>query len=263
MVQPGIPRAAGDRLADPGRDPREADRVRSGPRDPGLGRSPPATRARPPLLRLLPSEPAGRTLIFVEIALVHGLATHIEAVIDAPVPNEDLADPEGTHPADTAIFYSITNCQTGLRGIPLGDFLLKQVTDELQRTVPSLRQFSTLSPYRDCAGGSTMKGSTSTRAPTASDDSPPSTCCTPNAATSLRFGRPIPPAQRRSTRADQCRWRSITQGRGRVVRRLGQLSVRPRPTRRKPRGVHQRVPGRPRPAVGALLDDERPNPADS
>ena len=53
------------------------------------------------------------------------------------MPNEDLADPEGTHPADTAIFYSITNCQTGLRGIPLGDFLLKQVTDELQRTVPS------------------------------------------------------------------------------------------------------------------------------
>ncbi|NDH10721.1 MAG: hypothetical protein EBY44_03110 [Actinobacteria bacterium] len=80
----------------------------------------------------LPAEP----LIFVEIALVHGLATHIEAVIDAPVPNEDLTDPEGAHPADTAIFYSITNCQTGLRGIPLGDFLLKQVTDELQRTVP-------------------------------------------------------------------------------------------------------------------------------
>ena len=90
----------------------------------------------------LPAEP----LIFVEIALVHGLATHIEAVIDAPVPNEDLTDPEGAHPADTAIFYSITNCQAGLRGIPLGDFLLKQVTDELQRTVPSLRQFSTLSP---------------------------------------------------------------------------------------------------------------------
>ncbi|MEO0494740.1 MAG: malonyl-CoA decarboxylase family protein, partial [Actinomycetota bacterium] len=90
----------------------------------------------------LPAEP----LIFVEIALVHGLATRIEDVIDAPIPDDDLADPEGLAPADTAIFYSITNCQSGLRGVPLGDFLLKQVTDELQATVPSLRRFSTLSP---------------------------------------------------------------------------------------------------------------------
>lgn len=90
----------------------------------------------------LPNEP----LIFVEIALVHGLATRIADVIDAPVPDDDLTDPDGTNPADTAIFYSITNCQAGLRGIPLGDFLLKQVTEELQATVPSLVQFSTLSP---------------------------------------------------------------------------------------------------------------------
>ncbi|MEM9519229.1 MAG: malonyl-CoA decarboxylase family protein [Actinomycetota bacterium] len=90
----------------------------------------------------LPAEP----LIFVEIALVHGLATRIGDVIDAPVPKDDLTDPDGVEPADTAIFYSITNCQAGLRGIPLGDFLLKQVTEELQATVPSLTQFSTLSP---------------------------------------------------------------------------------------------------------------------
>ncbi len=90
----------------------------------------------------LPAEP----LIFVEIALVHGLATRITDVIDAPVPDEDLADPHGSNPADTAIFYSITNCQDGLRGIPLGDFLIKQVTEELRATVPSLTRFSTLSP---------------------------------------------------------------------------------------------------------------------
>ncbi|MEM9202104.1 MAG: malonyl-CoA decarboxylase family protein [Actinomycetota bacterium] len=90
----------------------------------------------------LPAEP----LIFVEIALVHGLATRIGDVIDAPVPDDDLTDPDGVEPADTAIFYSITNCQAGLRGIPLGDFLLKQVTEELQATVPSLTRFSTLSP---------------------------------------------------------------------------------------------------------------------
>ena len=66
----------------------------------------------------LPAEP----LIFVEIALVDGLATNIAAVIDAPTP-----DPSPNDPPDTAIFYSITNCQPGLRGVPLGDFLLKQV----------------------------------------------------------------------------------------------------------------------------------------
>ncbi len=85
----------------------------------------------------LPAEP----LIFVEIALVDGLATNIADVIDAPTPNPTQADPP-----DTAIFYSITNSQPGLRGIPLGDFLLKQVIDELRRTVPSLTRFSTLSP---------------------------------------------------------------------------------------------------------------------
>jgi malonyl-CoA decarboxylase len=92
----------------------------------------------------LPAEP----LIFIEIALVHGLATRITDVIDAPVPDDenDITDPDGLDPADTAIFYSITNCQAGLRGIPLGDFLIKQVTEELQATVPSLVRFSTLSP---------------------------------------------------------------------------------------------------------------------
>ena len=87
----------------------------------------------------LPDEP----LIFVEVALLHGLATKIADVIDAPIPSNEATDP---FLPDTAIFYSITNCQAGLRGIPLGDFLLKQVISELQATVPSLNQFSTLSP---------------------------------------------------------------------------------------------------------------------
>jgi len=87
----------------------------------------------------LPDEP----LIFVEVALLHGLATKIADVIDAPIPSNEATDP---FLPDTAIFYSITNCQAGLRGIPLGDFLLKQVISELQLTVPSLNQFSTLSP---------------------------------------------------------------------------------------------------------------------
>lgn len=45
-----------------------------------------------------------------------------------------------------AIFYSISNCQPGLRGISFGNFLIKQVADELKSDYPALKQFSTLSP---------------------------------------------------------------------------------------------------------------------
>lgn len=85
----------------------------------------------------LPGEP----LVFVEVALAEGLQRSIQQVLEAPVPEPDV---DGAW--DTAIFYSITNCQPGLRGIPLGSFLLKQVTAELQADVESLDTFSTLSP---------------------------------------------------------------------------------------------------------------------
>ena len=84
----------------------------------------------------LPDEP----IIFVEVALTKGLATSIQDVIDAPTPTEVDLD------ADTAIFYSITNCQSGLRSISFGSFLIKQVTERLQSEDPSLTTFSTLSP---------------------------------------------------------------------------------------------------------------------
>jgi malonyl-CoA decarboxylase len=48
--------------------------------------------------------------------------------------------------ADTAIFYSISNCQHGLRGISFGNFLIKQVVEELNAEFPQLKRFSTLSP---------------------------------------------------------------------------------------------------------------------
>ena len=84
----------------------------------------------------LPDEP----IIFVEVALVNGLAESIQDVIDAPTPEEMPSD------VDTAIFYSITNCQTGLRGISFGSFLIKQVTERLSADLPELTTFSTLSP---------------------------------------------------------------------------------------------------------------------
>ncbi|MEO1061861.1 MAG: malonyl-CoA decarboxylase [Actinomycetota bacterium] len=84
----------------------------------------------------LPGDP----LIFVAVALTEGLATSVQ---DLLAPDEDAAPPSG---ADTAIFYSITNCQAGLRGISFGSFLLKEVIDQLAAELPQVRRFSTLSP---------------------------------------------------------------------------------------------------------------------
>ena len=53
---------------------------------------------------------------------------------------------QNPHEADTAIFYSISNCQEGLRGISFGNFLIKQVVEELGRELPKLENFVTLSP---------------------------------------------------------------------------------------------------------------------
>jgi malonyl-CoA decarboxylase len=83
-------------------------------------------------------------LIFVEVALTRGVPSSIGALLA-----EDRASGPGVRPskaADTAVFYSISNCQDGLRGISFGDFLIKQVVDELSRDVPELDTFVTLSP---------------------------------------------------------------------------------------------------------------------
>jgi malonyl-CoA decarboxylase len=84
----------------------------------------------------LPDEP----LIFIEVALTKGMSSAVQPLLDLDSP---VADP-GT--ADTAIFYSITNCQEGLRGISFGNLLIKQVAQELGREFPRIRTFATLSP---------------------------------------------------------------------------------------------------------------------
>ena len=84
----------------------------------------------------LPDEP----LIFVEVALTRGLATDIAPLLDVAAPQQ------GADEADTAIFYSISNCQAGLNGISFGNFLIKQVVDHLSATLPQLKTFATLSP---------------------------------------------------------------------------------------------------------------------
>jgi malonyl-CoA decarboxylase len=84
----------------------------------------------------MPDEP----LIFVEVALVTGMAGDIHALLDEAAP---IGDPKA---ADTAIFYSISNCQRGLAGISFGDFLIKRVVDALAGELPRLKVFATLSP---------------------------------------------------------------------------------------------------------------------
>ncbi len=84
----------------------------------------------------MPNEP----LIFVEVALVRGLASSVQRLLDKRAP---LLDPAL---ADTAIFYSISNCQSGLAGISFGNFLIKRVVELLGGEFRNLKAFATLSP---------------------------------------------------------------------------------------------------------------------
>ncbi|WP_135469713.1 malonyl-CoA decarboxylase [Crenalkalicoccus roseus] len=84
----------------------------------------------------MPEEP----LIFVEVALVQGLAASVQRLLDEKAPVLDPAR------ADTAIFYSINNCQRGLDGISFGNFLIKRVVALLGQELPNIRSFATLSP---------------------------------------------------------------------------------------------------------------------
>jgi malonyl-CoA decarboxylase len=84
----------------------------------------------------LPEEP----LIFVEVALLPEMPGAIAPLIDKKAQ---------TMPADkfkVAVFYSISNCEPGLKGVSLGNFLIKRVAEHLQREHPRLKTFCTLSP---------------------------------------------------------------------------------------------------------------------
>jgi malonyl-CoA decarboxylase len=79
-------------------------------------------------------------LIFVEVALTGGSADAIHPLL---APDRAIANPRY---ADTAVFYSISNCHHGLSGISFGHFLLKQVIEELRRDLDNITRFVTLSP---------------------------------------------------------------------------------------------------------------------
>jgi malonyl-CoA decarboxylase len=71
------------------------------------------------------------------------MAGNVQRLLDA---RAETADPKH---ADTAIFYSISNCQQGLAGISFGNFLIKRVAEQLVRDLPNIRDFATLSPIPD------------------------------------------------------------------------------------------------------------------
>ena len=85
---------------------------------------------------LIPNDP----LIFVEVALCSGVPKSIQKIIKIDRQEIDVEE------ANTAIFYSISNCHNGLLGISFGNFLIKKVAKNLKRELPELNQFLTLSP---------------------------------------------------------------------------------------------------------------------
>ena len=84
----------------------------------------------------MPSEP----LIFVEVALTKGIPGSIQKLLG------EAREPVDPLDADTAVFYSISNCQKGLKGVSFGNFLIKQVATDLSGDLPRTKTFVTLSP---------------------------------------------------------------------------------------------------------------------
>jgi malonyl-CoA decarboxylase len=74
------------------------------------------------------------------VALTRGLSAAVQPLLD---PDAPVGDPAA---ADCAMFYSITNCQRGLRGVSFGNLLIKQAVEELDREVPRVKTFATISP---------------------------------------------------------------------------------------------------------------------
>jgi malonyl-CoA decarboxylase len=84
-------------------------------------------------------------LIFVEVALTRDVPA---AIVPILAKDREIAAADKVR---TATFYSISNCQRGLAGVSFGNFLIKQVVEEVSREVPGLQTFVTLSPVTNFA----------------------------------------------------------------------------------------------------------------
>ena len=79
-------------------------------------------------------------LVFVEVALTAGIPDAIAPLIDRTNGTPDEQD------LDTVVFYSISNCHPGLAGVSFGNFLIKQVVEEVGKRYPNAKRYVTLSP---------------------------------------------------------------------------------------------------------------------
>ncbi|MBL6907719.1 MAG: malonyl-CoA decarboxylase [Luminiphilus sp.] len=84
----------------------------------------------------MPDDP----LVFVEVALTAGVPSAIAPLIDK------TAEPTDERAVDTVVFYSISNCHPGLAGVSFGNFLIKQVVEEVGKRYPKTKRYVTLSP---------------------------------------------------------------------------------------------------------------------
>ena len=84
-------------------------------------------------------------LIFVEVALTRDIPAAIAPILAT---GREIVEPDKMR---TAVFYSISNCQRGLTGVSFGNFLIKQVVEEINREIPKLATFVTLSPVTNFA----------------------------------------------------------------------------------------------------------------
>jgi malonyl-CoA decarboxylase len=184
----------------------------------------------------LPDEP----LIFVEVALLRDMPAAIAPLIDK------ASTPQDASQFKVAAFYSISNCQPGLKGVSLGNFLIKRVAEELKREMPQLKTFCTLSPIPGFArwlrAGAVIEGlprqprqlghgHRPARCSRRGDASPdPLVRHLPGLSFAQRRRRPggtLSPRQRRAIGAAESAGRPVSQGRQTVVRIDGELPVRP------------------------------------
>ena len=217
-------------------------------------------------------------LIFVEVALTEQIPGAI-----APLLAEDR-QPVPIERARTAVFYSISNCQRGLGGITFGNFLIKQVVEELRRDLPKLENFVTLSPVpgfmqwlkdaddlplteedrrlfetleqpglgrRSATGGAATLGAGAAGGLLFSQS--------PHAERPAdRFGGAIPPRQRRKAGTDQLARRYLAEGLARIRRHHGELSLSSRGHREEPRSLRQQGRGRCIQRGEEIAEDRRP-----
>ena len=202
-------------------------------------------------------------LIFVEVALTAGIAPAI-----APILAHER-EPLPLKAATTAVFYSISNCQKGLAGVTFGNFLIKQVVEDLAREIPSLKTFVTLSPVpgfaawldrerrSDAPQGLTREDVEALRLIDEPDWQADKAKCEAvrkamipaarrllparqeRARAAPRSRRPLPPRQRRPARAAELPRRRLGQGPRAVPRPDGQLPLRPLGHREEPRDLRQ------------------------